>query len=367
LPGAAGQELGGQLNLPALPLRGRLVETLARCREPIETSALAARLAAGPLAPEEQESLAAPVALWLPLHSAATLQGILALGPRRQGELFTARDRQLLMTLAYAAATTLHNVQLLAAVRAAHDELIGAHQQLSQAREQERRHVAAELHDGVLQQLLGLDYQLHRAQRLAGAAAPNGAGEPLHLLGAARQELAGAVRQLRASLGALHPADLDTVGLRAAVAEYIEQVTGALGPGAPAVTWDGGDVEPPLPALHQLCLYRCVQEGVRNALRHAQARHIGVRLHWEGGGALVEVVDDGQGFETPARLSQFARRQHFGLIGVEERVHALGGKFAIHSEPGGGAVLRVWIPAAGEPVVQNHGDGEDGRREIEGW
>lgn len=345
-PGVALQSL--PVSLPVLPLHGRLFAALAQCAGPVETSVLAARLAHGSLAAGEQEALLAPVALWLPLRSASTLQGVLALGPRRYGELFTARERQLLMTLAYQAAATLHNVQLMAAANAAHNELIQAHYQLLQAREQERRHMAAELHDGILQQLLGISYQLHRAQRL-GAAFSADSGrpeEPFNTLNGARQELASAINQLRSLLGALHPADLEVVGLRAALAEYIERITEQLGPQGPAITFEAGEGDPSFPAMHQVCIYRCVQEALRNALRHAQAQHICVRLYCSPECTLLEVVDNGKGFVIPERLSQFARQKHFGLIGVEERVRALGGTLCIQSRPGSGTVFQVWIPCS---------------------
>ncbi|RIK30825.1 MAG: hypothetical protein DCC55_37315 [Chloroflexi bacterium] len=357
------QEPSSPTSFPALPLHGGLAGVLTQSTEPVETSRLAARLAHVSLSAGEREVLAAPVVLWLPLHSASALQGLLGLGPRRGGELFTGQERQLLMTLAYQAATTLHNVQLMAAVNAAHDELTQVHRQLLLAREQEWRRMAAELHDGLLQQLLGIGYQLHRAQGLTAArcAGSGRGGEPLAVvLAEARQELARAVKQLRALLGALHPADLEVVGLRAALTEYIEQIRQPLGPQAPTITLVAGNADPPLPALHQLCLYRCAQEAVRNALRHAQAQHIRIRLQWSPECSLVEVVDDGQGFVVPERLSQFARRKHFGLIGIEERVRALGGKVCIRSQLRGGTTLLVWIPSVERQEGQNQREQGDG-------
>ena len=91
-----------------------------------------------------------------------------------------------------------------------------------------------------------------------------------------------------------------------------------------------------------LCLFRVAQEALRNAVRHAQARHIRLDLQHENGGTRVSVVDDGIGFEPSAE------REHasLGLASMRERVALLGGRLTIRSRRGQGTSVTAWVPAS---------------------
>jgi signal transduction histidine kinase len=86
------------------------------------------------------------------------------------------------------------------------------------------------------------------------------------------------------------------------------------------------------------------QEALRNALQHAQAQHIQIVLRQEGTGVQFQISDDGRGFVVPPHLSDLMHANHFGLVGMSERVAWLGGQFAIQTRPGHGTTMTVHLP-----------------------
>ena len=103
-----------------------------------------------------------------------------------------------------------------------------------------------------------------------------------------------------------------------------------------------------------LDLFRCAQEALQNALRHAQARGITVTVHRHRDRALLCVRDDGRGFDVPQRLAGLTRTGHFGLAGLAERVELAAGHHEIRSAAGAGTTVRVSLPAPADPA-----DGDD--------
>jgi signal transduction histidine kinase len=108
------------------------------------------------------------------------------------------------------------------------------------------------------------------------------------------------------------------------------------------------EVEDELPEEHKTCIYRIVQEALNNCARHAQATTVQVSVRGENGRILLNVQDDGSGFD-PQRV------RGLGLLGMEERVRHLGGKFEIDSQPGRGTLLHIALP-----LVSLNGDGRNG-------
>jgi signal transduction histidine kinase len=92
-----------------------------------------------------------------------------------------------------------------------------------------------------------------------------------------------------------------------------------------------------------LCLFRAAQEALRNALQHAQARHIDIHLQFEPA-PVLRVSDDGIGLPAPVNVNAFALAGHFGLAGIAERVAAAGGQLIIDTHPGAGTSITVHLP-----------------------
>jgi two-component system sensor histidine kinase ComP len=341
-----------------LPGDGPLAAYLEAVAEPVPGAQVRRALAGGSLHPEERVLLSGTeVAFWLPLVSGRGLQGLLLIGPRPEGDFFTAEDERILATLAHQAGIAAHNVRLVEEVQAGREELARLHQQLLVGREREQRRLAHELHDSALQQLLGISYQLVESRRVASNGP--GPGEKLApALEASRQEILGVVGQLRRLISELRPAGLKELGLTAALEGYAARLERKGGPGAPQIHLDLDGSGTDLPETVAICLFRVAQEGLRNALKHAGAGHIYLSLHLppssppdaeeeQGRGVILSVRDDGCGFRVPERLSELARSDHFGLVGMAERVAWAGGQLTVNSQPGAGTEVRVWVPWRG--------------------
>ncbi len=99
-----------------------------------------------------------------------------------------------------------------------------------------------------------------------------------------------------------------------------------------------------LSAEKELVLYRVAQEALNNALYHAQAHHIKIELMFAEAGVTLRVHDDGVGFPVPERFTDLARSGHFGLMGMHERIHLVGGRLTVTSTPGQGTAVEAWVP-----------------------
>jgi signal transduction histidine kinase len=152
-----------------------------------------------------------------------------------------------------------------------------------------------------------------------------------------RRLAAEATDELRAIVVGLRPVDLAGDGLDVALrkqAELLDRVH------RPAVKFSGGPV-PRLPAAREEAAYRIAQEALHNALRHAAAGLVTVTVQAADGSMLLEVTDDGRGFDpaAPSRRS--------GLASMRERACAAGGRLTVLSRPGAGTTVRLEVPTGG--------------------
>ncbi|OLD66069.1 MAG: hypothetical protein AUI47_00750 [Acidobacteria bacterium 13_1_40CM_2_68_5] len=146
-------------------------------------------------------------------------------------------------------------------------------------------------------------------------------------------------KRLRRLSHELRPTLLDDLGLLPAL-EYLAQGVAARS-GIPIVV--EGPRTPRLPPAYETALYRVVQEALRNASKHAVARRVDIRFSVEPDVIRCLVKDDGRGFDVAAAMAPKGERG-FGLIGMRERLVAVGGRLAIDSAPGRGTELRITIP-----------------------
>lgn len=326
--------------------RGHLLAYLEAAGKPLVGDRVQTALVAAPLETAERALISmATAALWIPLIAGGTLRGLLLLWPRDPGAPFSPDAYRVLTTAAQQGGLAAHNVQLLEQARADAAELDRARRRLALAHEQERGELARALHDDVVQQLLGLSYQVAEVQHAAGGAidgrAPNTVQGPLQDI---RQSLQEVMAELRRLIGGLRPPGLDELGLHVAIETDAARLRSEAGPQTPQIETDLDPQARRLPEPAALCLYRVAQEGLRNALRHAQARRIVLRLHVLPNAVTLSVADDGIGFHVPEHLSEFAQHDHFGLIGLAERVSWVGGELHIQSQPGAGTEVTAHVP-----------------------
>lgn len=217
---------------------------------------------------------------------------------------------------------------------------------LAEVREMEQLRMAQDLHDGAVQQLIGISYEVETLRRWAGDHLP--AGPRVAELDAAlqqtRQQMLEVSKQLRGLISELRPTGLKELGLLQALEGYVSHLERDLNSEAPAILLDLPSALPPLPEVAAICIFRVAQEALRNSLQHAGAQRIRVHLTWSPNEVVFSVNDDGSGFQMPAHFSELTRDNHFGLAGIAERVAWSGGQLIIRSEEGRGTEVSVTLP-----------------------
>ena len=206
--------------------------------------------------------------------------------------------------------------------------------QVISAQDEERARVARELHDSTAQILTAVMLQL-------GAAARESDSAPLsERIATLRALAAEALEEVRSLSHTMHPRILDDLGLAAAL-EWLGRQARSQTSLDVHVSVDGGaeGIPPPIASV----LYRVAQEALRNAVRHAGAGTVELRLRREPAAAVLEVVDDGHGFDV---RSAEERRPGMGLFSMRERVGLVNGKLIVTSERGRGARVVATVPLA---------------------
>jgi two-component system NarL family sensor kinase len=206
------------------------------------------------------------------------------------------------------------------------------------ALESERRRIAAELHDGVVQDLAGVAYELQATADRLGPVPHNGDAELAAVLRRGAGVARGSMRALRSLLVDLYPSERRDEGLEASV----EALARPLRDRGVDVAVDFS-LDRALPSTTAELVYRAVQESLRNVERHAAARTVHVALTEDGGSVTLVVADDGRGM-TGDNLREQHAAGHMGLALLADGVAARGGSVSIESEPGSGTRVHVALP-----------------------
>ena len=260
---------------------------------------------------------------------------------RKQAE--ELRHQRTLLERDLAAQDTL-NQQLIdqlgkqvSALDSANMALQDAQRRLLTEREQERKHLAREIHDQVIQDLLSINYQLeeievdeHVTSALKGR------------LTDIRESIRGLIDDLRHICGNLRPPTIDSLGLGAALQSYTHEWSKRTGIG---VTLDLDANRGRLPETIELSIFRIVQEGLSNVRKHAYASAVQICLqHTSPRALMVSIADDGRGLPDDFDLSALSAEGHYGLLGISERVALLGGRLKLQNQANGGLLIQAEIP-----------------------
>jgi signal transduction histidine kinase len=211
-------------------------------------------------------------------------------------------------------------------------ELTDLSARLVSAQEEERRAISRELHDEVGQSLSALLMEAGNA-----ASAPGDSAEVRRHVESIKKLAEASVEVIRNMSLLLRPSMLDDFGLVPALEWQAREVSKRTGLRVQVAAEESADQ---LPDEHKTCIYRVVQEALHNCARHSHARSVRVQVRQEPLKIVFSVEDDGRGFDA-------RRVRGLGLVGMQERVHHLGGAFQIASRPGGGTVVAVELPLAG--------------------
>jgi signal transduction histidine kinase len=257
----------------------------------------------------------------VPLVYQAETIGYLLLAARA-GDTFGKADSRLLADLARQAGVAVYAVRLTTHLQQARERLVTT-------REEERRRLRRDLHDGLGPALASLTFKVDAARNLL----TQDTERTERLLAEVRQQAQEAIADIRRLVYNLRPPDLDELGLLSALGEQaaLYQHQGL------EVAFDVPEVLPPLPAAVEVAAYRIAQEALTNVVRHAQAQHCLLRLSIDAGTFHLDITDDGKGIPAQHRIG-------VGLHAMHERVSELGGNCAITPDPCGGTTIRVRLP-----------------------
>lgn len=207
------------------------------------------------------------------------------------------------------------------------------------AQEEERRRIARELHDDTSQALAALALALERAA----LAPPGGRAELKAQLAAAKSLALETLEGVHRLIFDLRPSLLDDLGLLAALRWYAESRLQPLGV---RVHMETAGRERRLAAQVETALFRAVQEAITNIARHAQAENAALSLDYRPDRIVIEVEDDGKGFDVDALASSADDRRGLGLASIRERISLLDGTLSIQSELGRGTKIHIEVPLA---------------------
>jgi signal transduction histidine kinase len=271
----------------------------------------------------------------MPLYAGKVHVGQLSLAVRPGLEPLGRADERLLDALGHVLASSAYNLGLQQALRKALAQAVTA-------REEERRHIRREIHDGIGPLLAAALLRTETAMDLSpGSASQAESLQKLHVL----QQTA--LTDVRSLVEGLRPPALDHGGLLAALQQHAE-LSAVMGKhDSPTVTFDVPDDLSILPAAVEVAAYRIGQEAISNATKHAHAQRITVRISRADNGLILEIDDDGIG--VPAHTNGSG----VGKASMTERATELGGWCINEHSPTGGTRVKAWLPILSEGSTAN--------------
>jgi signal transduction histidine kinase len=259
----------------------------------------------------------------LPLQFRGETVGCLVVEARSPEEAFTATERTALADLSRQAAAAAHAVRLI-------EQLQQARERLVTGREEERRRLRRDLHDGVGSALAGMTMQLGAARTLLATGRPEPAAD---LVGAVEQQLAGCAAEVRRAIRDLRPPALDEHGLVVALRQETTRFDRELHIDIDAPD----DAVARLPAAVEVAALRIAVEAVTNAARHARARRCVVTVRRSAAAIELEVTDDGCGIAAGTDSG-------VGMHSMRERAAELNGEWSVSPGPERGTRVRARLP-----------------------
>lgn len=265
----------------------------------------------------------------VPLVAHSKQVGDLWLATRAPFDSFTPADLRLLHDLAPQIAVAVQATQLTAELKHLTADLQQSRTRLVAAREEERRRLRRDLHDGLGPTLASLTFKIDAARNLL----MQDRERADRLLEGVRQQAQEAITDIRRLVYDLRPPTLDELGLLSALRE---QATSSQTPGLQIVV-DAPESLPLLPAAVEVAAYRIAQEALTNVIRHARARQCHLSLCLRDRVLTLQITDDGKGIVPGHHIG-------VGLLAMQERAVELGGKCTITDGPSGGTTIQVSLP-----------------------
>jgi signal transduction histidine kinase len=277
-----------------------------------------------------------PIAVWAPLVDRGETAGLLGLGPRWTGEVYGERDLQLIGILARQMTLSILNIRQL-------ERLQAMSHLIAQAEENERRKIARELHDTILQFLLVLTYGLDNLKERQSALADE--------IERWQERISAEAGQLRSLLSYLRaPELLVQQGLVPSLRGWLEQVQQET---AMTIETDlAPEVEPLLSTEAKVAIYRVCREAVHNAIKHSGGSRVVVKVWCDDEAVHFSVEDDGHGFDVDTAFAG-GDKGYSSLHDLQVYVESVGGCLEVEADTLGGAVVSGWVPLASSAIADN--------------
>lgn len=290
--------------------------------------------------------------LLIPLHGSRGLTGFMLTGAKTGRGDVSKEEQEILQVISWQAGIALENIHMAAELKQRNLECIRLNHQVLLAGETERKRLAWELHDQTIQSLAGIGYGLAELRYHLNV-------EGQEMLNGIQDSVFGIINDLRQLYSDLRPPLLDTMGLVAAIRSLVRNYNKE---SLYRVTLSvNGEEEEGLTEDVAICIYRILQETLRNAQKYSHARLLEVQLNLEPGRIYLCIEDDGVGFCVPKNLGQFSFQGHYGLMGIKERVEMLSGSLIVQSAPDRGTRIAIDIPINCEeqgPILEHQGDND---------
>ena len=268
----------------------------------------------------------------------------LTAGRRNYGILIVAADQELpyanemlemVSALANYAIISMLNAQLSTEVQEERTKLMSKEEEV-------RQQLARDLHDGPAQSVAAITMNIEFVKRLI-ERDPQRVVDELTKLGDLARRTTYDIRTL---LFELRPLALDSQGLVTTLKEYVERFKD--GDTKVIIEEQLGNMR--LDTKREGTIFNIIQEATNNALKHAQAKHIWIRLQKQGDELMATVQDDGRGFDLQSVRENYNQRGSFGLLNIDERARMVGGMAEMNSAPGAGTTVRVIVPLEDDTV-----------------
>lgn len=215
--------------------------------------------------------------------------------------------------------------------------LQNAQRRLISDSEEERKALAREIHDQIIQDMLSTNYQLE--ELATNHAETDGMQDQLFMI---REGIRSMIDDLRNICGTLRPPTIDSLGLNAAIQSFAQEWSKRSGVKVEL------KLDPEIGRITEaieLSIYRIVQESLSNVHKHASASLVKITIKRVSPRAIMlSVEDNGEGIDSDIDLSSYSKEGHYGMVGIEERVALLGGRLRVQNQPDGGLLIQAEIP-----------------------
>ncbi len=286
---------------------------------------------------EREKLVDSNLELLCPIKCRGKLIGILALGRKQSDTLYSHEDIELVMSMASQAGIIIENARMFDSLK---KQQLQVEQLLTQAvlgQEEERERISIDLHDSVAQWLVAASYQAQTANALLSG---NDNDKTRDELADVERTLDKSVKELRRIVIGLRPPALDELGLTHALRQSLEELK------TDGLDCKFSEVGTPfrLPSSMEIAVYRVVQEALSNIRKHANASKANLRLQFQEDKVVVEVRDNGQGFDISQTLDSAISVGHMGLLGMKQRAEMLGGDIRIRTGKEAGTAITLSLP-----------------------